>query len=66
MVLKRDGVLLNATIADAAVEGDRIVDQVAAVQVNHCEAGGYILQVEAFDEDGIPHRHMLRPATPLR
>lgn len=52
VVLKRDGVLLNSTIATAEVAGNRIVDGVASVQIEKCEAGSYILQVEAQDEAG--------------
>lgn len=52
VVLKRDGVLSNPTVAQTEVAGARVVDQVAGVHVNGCEAGGYILQLEALDEDG--------------
>ncbi|MFN3430241.1 MAG: metallophosphoesterase [Candidatus Sericytochromatia bacterium] len=52
VVLKRDGVLLNSTVATAEVAGDRIVDGVASVQVEKCEAGAYILQVETQDDAG--------------
>jgi predicted phosphodiesterase len=52
VVLKRDGVLTNPVVAQTEVAGARVVDQVAGVHVNGCEAGGYILQLEALDEDG--------------
>lgn len=52
VVIKRDGILLNPTIATATVDGARVIDQVAAVQVNHCESGAYMVQLDAQDVDG--------------